>query len=33
VFAFIAAAMAVVVADVGLLGPRTAGRGLESLAE
>jgi MFS transporter, putative metabolite:H+ symporter len=33
VFAFIAAAMAVVVADVGLLGPRTARRGLESLAE
>jgi putative MFS transporter len=32
VFAFIAAAMAVVVADVGLLGPRTAGRRLESLA-
>jgi putative MFS transporter len=33
VFVFIAAAMAVVVADVGLLGPRTAGRRLESLAE
>jgi putative MFS transporter len=32
VFAFIAAAMAVVVMDVGLLGPRTAGRRLESLA-
>ena len=32
VFVFIAAAMAVVVADVALLGPRTAGRGLESLA-
>ena len=32
VFAFIAAAMTVVVLDVGLLGPRTAGRRLESLA-
>ncbi len=32
VFAFIAAAMAVVVLDVALLGPRTAGRGLEALA-
>jgi putative MFS transporter len=31
VFVFIAAAMAVVVADVGLLGPRTARRSLESL--
>jgi putative MFS transporter len=32
VFVFIAMAMAVVVLDVGLLGPRTAGRRLESLA-
>ncbi len=32
VFAFIALAMAVVVAAVGLLGPRTARRGLESLS-
>jgi putative MFS transporter len=32
VFAFIALAMAIVVADVGLLGPRTAGEGLESVS-
>ena len=33
VFAFIAAAMAVVVLSVGLLGPRTSGRSLEALSE
>ncbi len=33
VFAFIAFAMAVVVVDVGLLGPRTAGLGLEAVSQ
>jgi putative MFS transporter len=33
VFSFIAAAMAVVILAVGLFGPRTAGRSLESVAE
>ena len=32
VFAFIALAMAIVVADVGLLGPRTARQGLEQVS-
>ena len=32
VFAFIAGSMAVVIAAVGLLGPRTSGQGLERLS-
>ena len=33
VFAFIAAAMGVVVVTIGVFGPRTAGRSLEALNE